>query len=168
MSLFFPYWESDLHHKKIDKTNMETQNQENNEEPKKKRGYIFSRKPRNQEKTTNKQNCLLKQIAAGNSINESSKFCKCSAVSYHRWKKYDDVFGKKIDEQFQLKLELAEELLMNQMKDDPNLLQFFLKHRHTEYKQKQSIELNHKGLDEIVVKVILPEEYQAEQKPTTV
>ena len=55
---------------------------------------------------------------------------------------------------------MAEEILKQSIRENPNLLQFFLKHRHPEYKVKQSIELNHTGLDKIEVRVILPTNYQ--------
>lgn len=131
------------------------------EEPKEpKKAYIYSREPKNRHTTITKQNCIIKKLAEGRSVHQATKVCGCSEVSYYRWKKYDEEFKQKIEEYFQIELEQAEEILKQSLRDNPNLLQFFLKHRHPEYKVKQSIELNHTGLDKIEVKVILPENYQ--------
>jgi transposase-like protein len=129
-------------------------------QPKKKRGYIFSREPKNTHSTAQKQECIILRLAEGKSVKSATKDCGCSEQSYYRWKKYDETFKAKIEEYFEIELEQAEELLKKSIKDNPNLLQFFLKHRHPEYKVKQSIELNHTGLDKIEVRVILPPNYQ--------
>lgn len=135
---------------------MEQPNQPN----KPKRPYIYSREPKNRHSTKQKQDCLLKKMASGYGIKKSCELCGCSDVSYYRWKKYDDDFKEKLEEYFQIELDQAEELLKKSLHENPNLLQFFLKHRHPEYKVKQSIELNHTGLDKIEVRVILPPNYQ--------
>jgi hypothetical protein len=122
--------------------------------------YVYSRNPKNRHSTIQKQQCIINRLAEGNSVQQATKICGCSEVSYYRWKKYDEEFQKKIEEYFQIELEQAEEILKQSIKENPNLLQFFLKHRHPEYKVKQSIELNHTGLDKIEVRVILPENYQ--------
>jgi hypothetical protein len=135
---------------------METPNQ-----PNKKPGrYVYSREAKNRHSTIQKQNCIIKQLAEGKSVKQGTKVCGCSEVSYYRWKKYDEEFKAKIEEYFQIELEQAEEILKQSLSENPNLLQFFLKHRHPEYKVKQSIELNHTGLDKIEVRVILPTNYQ--------
>jgi hypothetical protein len=135
---------------------MEQPNQSN----KKPGRYVYSRDAKNRHSTIQKQNCIIKQLATGKSVNAASKVCGCSEVSYYRWKKYDEEFKVKIEEYFQIELEQAEEILKQSLSENPNLLQFFLKHRHPEYKVKQSIELNHTGLDKIEVRVILPTNYQ--------
>ena len=135
---------------------METPNQ-----PNKKPGrYVYSRDAKNRHSTIQKQNCIINKLAEGKSVKQATKLCGCSDVSYYRWKKYDEEFKDKIEEYFQIELEQAEEILKQSLAENPNLLQFFLKHRHPEYKVKQSIELNHTGLDKIEVRVILPENYQ--------
>jgi hypothetical protein len=135
---------------------METPNQ-----PNKKPGrYVYSREAKNRHSTIQKQNCIINKLAEGKSVKQSTKLCGCSEVSYYRWKKYDEEFKDKIEEYFQIELEQAEEILKQSLSENPNLLQFFLKHRHPEYKVKQSIELNHTGLDKIEVRVILPTNYQ--------
>ena len=135
---------------------METPNQ-----PNKKPGrYVYSREAKNRHSTIQKQNCIINKLAEGKSVKQSTKLCGCSEVSYYRWKKYDEEFKAKIEEYFQIELEQAEEILKQSLSENPNLLQFFLKHRHPEYKVKQSIELNHTGLDKIEVRVILPTNYQ--------
>jgi len=120
------------------------------EEPKlpNKKGYIHTREDRQRHTTKQKQQCVLKE-------------CGCGNKSYYRWKKYDEEFGKAIEEYFNIELEMAEEILKQSIKENPNLLQFFLKHRHPEYKVKQSIDVNHNGLDKIEVKIILPDNYTA-------
>jgi hypothetical protein len=134
--------------------------EEQNQEDKPKRPYIYSREPKMRHQTKQKQQCIINRLSEGKSVNQATKLCGCSDVSYYRWKKYDEDFKQKIEEYFQIELEMAEELLKNSLAENPALLQFFLKHRHPEYKVKQSIELNHTGLDKIEVKVILPENYQ--------
>jgi len=135
---------------------METPNQSN----KKPGNYVYSREAKNRHSTIQKQNCIINKLAEGNSVKQATKLCGCSEVSYYRWKKYDEEFKDKIEEYFQIELEQAEEILKQSLTENPNLLQFFLKHRHPEYKVKQSIELNHTGLDKIEVRVILPTNYQ--------
>lgn len=135
---------------------MEEQNKSN----KKGNKYIPSREDKNRHSTKQKQSCLINQLASGKSVRQASKECGCSEVSFYRWKKYDEEFKEKIEEYFQIELEQAEEILKQSLQDNPALLQFFLKHRHPEYKVKQSIELNHTGLDKIEVRVILPENYK--------
>jgi hypothetical protein len=138
---------------------METPNQPN--KPKSPHGnYVYSRDAKNRHATTQKQNCIINKLAEGKSVKQATTICGCSHVSYYRWKKYDEEFKSKIEEYFQIELELAEEILKQSIAENPNLLQFFLKHRHPEYKVKQSIELNHTGLDKIEVRVILPTNYQ--------
>jgi hypothetical protein len=138
---------------------MEQPNQ--NDKPKSRQGnYVYSREAKNRHSTIQKQNCIINKLAEGKSVKQSTKLCGCSDVSYYRWKKYDEEFKDKIEEYFQIELEQAEEILKQSLKENPNLLQFFLKHRHPEYKVKQSIELNHTGLDKIEVRVILPTNYQ--------
>jgi hypothetical protein len=135
---------------------METPNQ-----PNKKPGrYVYSREAKNRHSTIQKQNCIINKLAEGKSVKQATKLCGCSDVSYYRWKKYDEEFKDKIEEYFQIELEQAEEILKQSLAENPNLLQFFLKHRHPDYKVKQSIELNHTGLDKIEVRVILPTNYQ--------
>jgi hypothetical protein len=135
---------------------METPNQ-----PNKKPGrYVYSREAKNRHSTIQKQNCIINKLAEGKSVKTATKLCGCSEVSYYRWKKYDEEFKDKIEEYFQIELEQAEEILKQSLAENPNLLQFFLKHRHPDYKVKQSIELNHTGLDKIEVRVILPTNYQ--------
>jgi len=130
-------------------------------QPNKKPGrYVYSREAKNRHSTIQKQNCIINKLAEGKSVKQSTKLCGCSEVSYYRWKKYDEEFKDKIEEYFQIELEQAEEILKQSLSENPNLLQFFLKHRHPEYKVKQSIELNHTGLDKIEVRVILPTNYQ--------
>ena len=130
-------------------------------QPNKKPGrYVYSREAKNRHSTIQKQNCIINQLASGKSVIAATKVCGCSQVSYYRWKKYDEEFKEKIEEYFQIELEQAEEILKQSLSENPNLLQFFLKHRHPEYKVKQSIELNHTGLDKIEVRVILPTNYQ--------
>jgi hypothetical protein len=128
--------------------------------PKKTTKYVYSREPKNRHTTITKQNCIIKRLAEGKSVIQACKDCGTTEVSYYRWKKYDEEFKQKIEEYFQIELEQAEEILKQSLRDNPNLLQFFLKHRHPEYKVKQSIELNHTGLEKIEVKVILPNNYQ--------
>ena len=138
---------------------MEQPNQPN--KPKSPHGnYVYSRDRKNRHTTIQKQNCIINKLAEGKSVHQATKLCGCSDVSYYRWKKYDEEFKTKIEEYFQIELEMAEEILKQSIRENPNLLQFFLKHRHPEYKVKQSIELNHTGLDKIEVRVILPENYQ--------
>lgn len=140
---------------------MEQLNNQNNEPKKYKPGkYVYSRERKNRHSTIQKQNCIINKLAEGKSVQQATKICGCSEVSYYRWKKYDEEFKEKIEEYFQIELEQAEEILKKSLKENPNLLQFFLKHRHPEYKVKQSIELNHTGLDKIEVRVILPDNYQ--------
>jgi len=130
-------------------------------QPNKKPGrYVYSREAKNRHSTIQKQNCIINKLAEGKSVKQSTKLCGCSEVSYYRWKKYNEEFKDKIEEYFQIELEQAEEILKQSLSENPNLLQFFLKHRHPEYKVKQSIELNHTGLDKIEVRVILPTNYQ--------
>ena len=130
-------------------------------QPNKKPGrYVYSREAKNRHSTIQKQNCIINKLAEGKSVKQSTKLCGCSEVSYYRWKKYDEEFKDKIEEYFQIELEQAEEILKQSLSENPNLLQFFLKHRHPEYKVKQSIELNHTGFDIIEVRVILPTNYQ--------
>ena len=138
---------------------MEQPNQPN--KPKSPHGnYVYSRDRKNRHSTIQKQNCIINKLAEGKSVHQATKLCGCSDVSYYRWKKYDEEFKTKIEEYFQIELEMAEEILKQSIRENPNLLQFFLKHRHPEYKVKQSIELNHTGLDKIEVRVILPTNYQ--------
>ncbi len=138
---------------------MEQPNQ--NDKPKSRQGnYVYSREAKNRHSTIQKQNCIINKLAEGKSVKQATKLCGCSDVSYYRWKKYDEEFKDKIEEYFQIELEQAEEILKQSLAENPNLLQFFLKHRHPEYKVKQSIELNHTGLDKIEVRVILPDNYQ--------
>lgn len=138
---------------------MEQQNQD--DKPKSKQGnYVYSRDRKNRHTTIQKQSCIINKLAEGKSVHQATKLCGCSDVSYYRWKKYDEEFKTKIEEYFQIELEMAEEILKQSIRENPNLLQFFLKHRHPEYKVKQSIELNHTGLDKIEVRVILPTNYQ--------
>lgn len=134
--------------------------QQNNDKPRKPGKYVYSRERKNRAATIQKQSCILHRLAEGKSVHNATKLCGCSQVSYYRWKKYDEEFKEKIEEYFQIELEQAEEILKQSIRENPNLLQFFLKHRHPEYKVKQSIELNHTGLDKIEVRVILPENYQ--------
>jgi len=133
------------------------------EEPKlpNKKGYIHTREDRQRHTTKQKQQCVLNKLAEGKSVQQSTKECGCGNKSYYRWKKYDEEFGKAIEEYFNIELEMAEEILKQSIKENPNLLQFFLKHRHPEYKVKQSIDVNHNGLDKIEVKIILPDNYTA-------
>ena len=138
---------------------MEQPNQ--NDKPKSRQGnYVYSREAKNRHSTIQKQNCIINKLAEGKSVKQATKLCGCSDVSYYRWKKYDEEFKDKIEEYFQIELEQAEEILKQSLAENPNLLKFFLKHRHPEYKVKQSIELNHTGLDKIEVRVILPDNYQ--------
>jgi hypothetical protein len=129
--------------------------------PKSKKGYIHTREDRQRHTTKQKQQCILNKLAEGKSVNQSTKECGCGNKSYYRWKKYDEEFGKAIAEYFSIELEMAEEILKESIKENPNLLQFFLKHRHPEYKVKSSIDVNHNGLNNIEVKIILPDNYSA-------
>ncbi len=133
------------------------------EEPKlpNNKSRISSREEKNRHTTKQKQQCILNRLAEGKSVQQSTKECGCGNKSYYRWKKYDEEFAKAIEEYFNIELDMAEEILKQSIKDNPNLLQFFLKHRHPEYKVKQSIDVNHNGLDKIEVKIILPDNYQA-------
>lgn len=110
------------------------------------------------------QKCLIKELEKGSTILGATQKCKCSEGTYYKWKKYDDDFRQKLDDLFNLQLEIAEDILKKSIEDNPNLLMFFLKHRHPEYRVRQSIELNHKGLESIEVKVILPEGYKDPEK----
>lgn len=137
---------------------MEEQSSEN------KKPYINSRSGKGERHNTiKKQNCLLKKLAEGKGVRKASEECGCGNNSFYRWKKYDEEFKAKYEEYFQIELEEAEELLKQSLAENPNLLQFFLKHRHPEYRVKQSIELNHTGLNTIEVKVVLPKGYEDDQ-----
>lgn len=124
-----------------------------------KRPYISSRDNQYRHTTKQKQTCLLKQLAQGISVRNASEKCGCGSNSFYRWRKYDEEFREAYEEYFNIELHEAEELLKSSLAENPALLQFFLKHRHPEYRTKQSIELNHTGLNTIEVKVIMPKDY---------
>lgn len=123
--------------------------------------YIYSREDKNRHTTKQKQSCILNRLAEGKSVRQATQLCGCAETSYYRWKKYDEEFKEAIEEYFQIELEMAEEILKKSIAENPNLLQFFLKNRHPEYKVKHSIDINHKGLDTIEVKIIMPDNYPA-------
>lgn len=137
--------------------------EEQGSEDKNRKPHINSRPDNKRHSTIKKQDCLLKKLAEGKGVKKAQIECGCGSYSFYRWKKYDEEFKEKYEEYFQIELQEAEDLLKQNLQENPALLQFFLKHRHPDYRVKQSIELNHTGLNTIEVKVVLPKDYKEEE-----